>query len=112
MKGLKLITCQFWLREEIRQPHLDEIPHLHHPGMMAFNEAIMQGGASLLLHPFLIVVLQHFNVAPFQFIPNSFCIMVAFFISFIKMGISGLNVDEFTYVYEAKALAKHEGFGI
>ena len=77
---------------------------------MAFSESIMQGGASLPLHGFVEAVLQHFNVALFQFTLNSFCIMVAFFITFMEAGIGELNVDEFAFVYGIKALAKHEGF--
>ena len=110
VKKLKLIAYQFWLKEEVCQPHPDERPHLPPPGMMAFSEVIMRGGVAPPLHAFVEAVLRHFNVALFQFTLNSFCIIVAFFIAFMEVGISEPNVNEFAYLYGIKELAKHEAF--
>ena len=70
----------------------------------------MLGGASLPHHPFVKVVLQYFIVALFQFTLNSFCIIVAFFIAFTKACLIEPVVNNFSYIFEIKALAKHEGF--
>ena len=78
--------------------------------MMAFNESILRGGAALPLHGFVEAVLQHFNVAPFQFTSNSFRIIVMFIIAFMEADIGAPNIDEFTYVNEIKVLAKCMGF--
>ena len=77
---------------------------------MAFSESILQRGVGLPLHDFVEAALQHFNVAPLKFTPNSFHIIVAFFIAFMEAGIGELNVDEFTYIYGIKALSHYEGF--
>ena len=110
IKRLKYIALQFRLTREVHHPRPDERPHLPPRGLMAFSESILRGGVALPLHSFVEVVLQHFIVATFQFTPNSFRIIVAFFITFMEAGIGKPNVDKFTYVYEIKALAKHEGF--
>ena len=78
--------------------------------MMAFNESMLWGGVGLPLHGFLKAVLQHFKMASFQFTPNSFHIIVAFFVAFMEASIGEPNVDEFIYIYGIKALAHHEGF--
>ena len=70
----------------------------------------MRGGASLPLHPFLVEIIQYFNIASFQFTPKSFHIMVAFHIAFMEAGIGEPSVVEFAYVYGIKALAKNVSF--
>ena len=70
----------------------------------------MRGGVSLPLRSAIIEVLRHFNVVPFQFTLNSFCIMVTFFIAFLEVGISEPHVNQFSYMYVIKALTEHEGF--
>ena len=110
IKRVKYIAHQFWLSKEVRQSCPDERLHPSPRDMMVDSESIVQGGVGLPLHGFVKVVLQHFNVVPFQFTPHCFCIIVVFFIPFMEVGIGELNVDEFTYVYGIKALAHHEGF--
>ena len=82
MKKLKLIARQYKLGEACLKPSPTDRPHLPLFGYMAFSEVIIKGGVSLPLHPFIETVLQYFNVALFQFTPNSFRIIVAFFIAF------------------------------
>ena len=110
MKKLKLIACQYRLREEIHQPSPTDRPHLPPPGFMAFSEAIMRGGGSLPLHPFIEAVLQYFNVAPCKFTLNSFYIIMAFFIVFTEACLVEPTVNEFAYIFGIKALMKHKGF--
>ena len=78
--------------------------------MAAFLEAIIRGGASLPPHPFIVEVLDYFNVAPFQFTPIYIYTMVTFYIAFIEADIGKPLVVEFAYVYYINALARNEGF--
>ena len=110
MKKLKLIARQYRLREEIHQPSPTDRPHFPPPSFMAFSEAIMRGGGSLPLHPFIEAVLQYFNVAPFKFTLNSFYIIMAFFIVFTEACLVEPIVNEFAYIFGIKALMKHKGF--
>ena len=58
--------------------------------MTIFSKAIIQGGSSIPLHPFVIEVFDYFNIIPFQFTPNSICTMVAFYIAFMEADIGNL----------------------
>ena len=77
--------------------------------MAAFSKAIISGGASLPFYPFLVEVLDYFNVVHFQFTLNSFYTMVGFYITFIEVDIGEPLVGEFAYVYCIRALARNEG---
>ena len=52
--------------------------------MVTFSEAIIRGGVSIHLHPFVIEALDYFNLVPFQLNPNSIHTMVAFYITFME----------------------------
>ena len=65
IKRLNYLACQFYLSSTLRKPGPTERPHLPPPCMMVFSKAIIRGGASLPLHPFLVEVLKYFNLAPF-----------------------------------------------
>ena len=80
IKRLKYPTHEFYLPSTILKPGPNDRPHIRPPRMTAFSEAIIQEGASLSLHPFIIEVL---NYTPFQFTPNSIHTMVAFYIAFM-----------------------------
>ena len=62
-------------------------PHIHPPRMATFSLEIIRGGASLPFYPFIIEVLDCFNVAPFQFTPNFIRTMVTFYIAFIEANL-------------------------
>ena len=66
--------------------------------------------ASLPLNPFIVEVLEYFNVAHFQVTPNSFRTMVEFYMAFMEADIGKPSTMEFAYVYYIKALAKNKGF--
>ena len=110
VKRLKYLAHQFYLSEALPQPGPTKRPHLPLPCMMAFSEAIIQGGASLPLHPFLVQVLYYFNLAPIQFTPNSFRTMMTFYIAYMEDQLGEPSVEEFTYIYCIKALARNKGF--
>ena len=77
--------------------------------MITFSEVIMRGGASILLHPFVVEVLDYFNLIPFQLTPNSFRNIMTFYIIFMEIGIREPSTDVFAYVYCIKVLAEHKG---
>ena len=77
---------------------------------MAFSGAILKAGVSFPLHPFIDEVLQFFDVVSFQLTPNSYCIIVAFYIAFIDSYGFKSSVSHFAYVFGIKALTKHTGF--
>ena len=78
--------------------------------MATFFEAIIRGGVSLPLHLFIVEVLAYFNIAPFQFTPNSICTTVEFYIAFKEANIGKASMVEFTFVYNIKALARSKNF--
>ena len=108
MKRLKYLACQFYLFSTLCKPGPFKRPHLHHPRMMAFSKVIIWGRASLPLHPLLVEVLEYFNLAPFQFTPNSFHTMVSFYIAYMEEELGELSAKEFAYMYCTKALARNE----
>ena len=55
----------------LMQPGPNDRPHNHPPRMAAFSEAIMRGGTSIPFHPFVVEVLDYFNIVLFQFTPFS-----------------------------------------
>ena len=62
-------------------------PHIHPPCMATLSLAIIREGASLPLYPFIVEVLDYFNVAPFQFSPNSIRTIGVFYIAFMEADI-------------------------
>ena len=110
IKRLKYLTHRFYLPVPIIKPSPNDRLHIPPPRMAAFSEAIIQGGASHSLHPFIFEVLDYFNIAPFQFTSNSINTMVAFYITFIEADIGEPLVVEFAYVHCIKALARNKGF--
>ena len=101
------MATQFHLLTTILQLSPNDRQHNPLPRMVAFFEAIIQGGVSIPLHPFLVEVLDYFNLVPFQFTPNSIGTMVAFYIAFMEVDIGEPFVVEFTYIYCIKALTKN-----
>ena len=87
IKRFKYLTRQFYLPAIILKLGPTDRSHIPPPCMFTFSEAIIRRGASLPLHPFIVEVLDYFNVAPFLFTPNSICTMVAFYIAFMEADI-------------------------
>ena len=77
---------------------------------MTFSEAILETGVFLPLHPFVVQVLDYFDIAPFQLPLNSHCLIVVFYIVFSEHYGVAPSVVHFVFVYELKAIAKHIGF--
>ena len=112
VKRLKNLAHQFYLPATILKPGHNDRPHIPPHCVVAFSEAIIQGGASFPLYPFIIEVLDYFNVAHFQFTPNSIRAMVAFYIAFIEADIRKHSVVEFAYYIASKPWPGKKVFGI
>ena len=78
--------------------------------MATFSKAIIQGGASILLHSFLIEMFDYFNIVSFQFTLNSIRTVVVFYIAFMEADIGKPLAVEFAYIYCIKALTRNTGF--
>ena len=76
---------------------------------MAFSEAILKAGVFLPLYPFINEVLWFFDVVPFQLTPNSYRIIVTFYIAFTEAGFEP-SISHFAYMFGIKAVVKHAGF--
>ena len=110
IKRLKYFARQFYLPTAILKSDRNDRPHIPPPHMATFSKAIIQGEASIPLHPFIVEVLDYFNVAHFQFTPNSICTIVAFYIAFREVDIGKPSTVEFACICCINALARNKGF--
>ena len=93
-----------------RWPKSDERLHLPPIGFMAISEMTLKAGVFLPLHPFIDQALQFFDIVPFQLTPKSHCIIMAFFIAFLKMCRVKPSLEHFASIYGIKFVAKHTRF--
>ena len=77
---------------------------------MTFSETILKMRVFIPLHPFIVQVLDYFDIVPFQLPPNSHRLIVTFYIAFSEYCGVTSSVVYFAYIYEIKALAKHMRF--
>ena len=84
--------------------------HLPPLGYMAINKAILKTGVFLPFYPFIEQVLEFFDIVPFQLSPNSYRLIVAFYIAFLELCQTAPTVGHFAFIFGLKALAKHFGF--
>ena len=77
---------------------------------LVFPEEIFKMRVFLPLHPFVVQVLDYFDIIPFQLPPNSHCLIVAFYIISSEYCSFMPSVVHFEFIYGLKALAKHTGF--
>ena len=72
-------------------------------GEVCFYKVAFQCGLRFPIHPFIMELLTHFNIAFGQFIPNSWRIMIScmgIWVAVIERDM--IRVDEFTYLYFLK----------
>ena len=110
VKRLKYLLCQFYVPAAIIKLALNNGLHILPPRLVTFSEEIIRGGAFVSLHPFIVEVLDYFNVVPFKFTLNSIRTMVAFYIAFMEADTGESSAVEFAYVCCIKALARNERF--
>ena len=70
----------------------------------------MKTGVFLPFHHFIEQVLEFFDIVPFQLSPNSYRLIVAFYIAFSELCKTTPIIGHFAFIFEVKALAKHPGF--
>ena len=69
-------------------------------------------GAFLPLHSFLVEVLEYFNLAPFQFTPNFFYTMVAFYIAYMEVELGEPSTGSLPTFTASKLLPETRVSGI
>ena len=99
---------QFSERVRVRLPSEDDQACHFFPGEVCFYESTFACGLRFPVHPFLMYLVDCFGIAPGQFMPNSWRIVVS------CMGIwlasndgDMLKVDELIYLYCLKASKEH-----
>ena len=85
---------QFPKRVRIRLPHKEEKAGHFSPGEVCFYEDTFHCGLRFPVHPFIMELLNHFNIAPMQLI----CMEIWMVITEGDM----IRVDEFIYLYHLK----------
>ena len=86
-----------------RLPRKDERACAFAHGEVCFYEAAFSCGLRFLVHPFIMRLLHHLNLAPGQLMPNSWRIVISCMV--IWMTISDgdmLMVNKFVYLYRLK----------
>ena len=73
IESLSRFTQRFQFPERVRgrRPHNEVRACLFSPGEMCFYEAAFLCGLRFPVHPFIMELLNHFNIAPRQLMPNS-----------------------------------------
>ena len=104
------ISREYRLGHSARWAAGNERLHLPPSGCMTSSEAILKTGVFIPLHPFIVQVLDYFDIVPFQLPPNSHHLIVAFYIIFLKCCDVVPSVVHFAFIYKLKALYKHVKF--
>ena len=100
---------QFPERVRVRLPSKEERACNFFPGEVCFYESSFAYGLRFPVHPFLMELLDHFDVAPRQLMPNSWRIVVnCMGIWLAAMDGDMLRVDELVYLYRLKASKEYE----
>ena len=90
---------QFLERVWIRFPHKEEWACHFLPGEVCFYEAAFQNRLRFPVHPFIMELLNHFNIAPGQLMPSSWRIVISCMEIWLE-SIEGdmIRVEEFAYL--------------
>ena len=101
---------QFSERVRVRLPNEGEQACHFFPKEVCFYESAFVCGLRFPVHPFLMELLDHFDIAPRQLMPNSWRIVVSCMeIWLAAMDRDMLRVDEHVYLYRLKA-SKEYGY--
>ena len=94
---------QFLERVQIRLPHKEEQACHFSLGEVCFYEAAFQSGLRFPIHPFIMELLNHFNIAPKLLMPNLWRIVISC-MKIWQESIEGdmIRVEEFAYLYRLK----------
>lgn len=79
------------------------------PGKVCFHKAAFQCGPRFLVHPFIMELLNHFNIAPMQLMPNSSRIVISYIeIWMVVTEGDTIRLDEFVHLYYLKKSKEYE----
>ena len=94
---------QFPKEVRIRFPQEGEKACHFSPGEVCFYEAVFQCGLRFPIHPFIMELLNHFNITPGQLIPNSWRIVISCMeIWMVVTEGDTIRLDEFIHLYRLK----------
>ena len=93
---------QFPERVRVRRPNDEDRACHFFPGEVCFYESAFTCGLRLPVHPFLMELLAHFGIAPQQFMPNSWRIVVNCMQIWSASNGDMIKVGELTYLYRLK----------
>ena len=79
-------------RVRIRLPHKEERACHFSPGKVCFYETAFQCGFRFPVHPFIMELLNHFNIAPGKLIPNSWRIVISCMEQEFKSSIEAMQI--------------------
>ena len=76
---------------------------------MCFYEAALLSGLRFPIHPFIMELLNHFNIAPGQLMPNLWRIVVSCIEIWLEsMEGDMIRVDKLAYLYRLKESKEYE----
>ena len=108
---LRFISREYRLVHSARWAAQNERLYLPPRGYMTFSEVILKTGVFLPLHPFIVQVLDYFDIIPFQFPPNSHRLIVAVYIIFSECYSVALSVIHFVFIYSSRPSLNMRDFG-
>ena len=100
------VAHEYRLEDIARWSKQDERLDLPSMDFMAISKAILKARVFLPLHSFIDQVLQFFDIVLFQLTPNSYHIMMAFFITFSEARMVEPSLGHFAYIFGIKVVVK------
>ena len=98
---------QFPDRVRVRLPHGKERACHFSPEEVCLYEAAFLSGLRFPIHPFIMELLGHFEIAPGQLMPNSWRIVVSCMEIWLTTEGDMIKVDELVYLYHLKESKEH-----
>ena len=99
---------QFPAQVRVRRPGSEDRACHFFPGEVCFYEAAITCGLRLLVHPLVMELLGYFGIAPGQFMPNSWRIVINCMEIWLATNENMIKVNELIYLYRLK---KSKEFG-
>lgn len=81
---------------------LKDRAHLPPAGQIVFLDAIMRYGVYLPLKPYFRRIIEYYNFAHFQLIPNAYRLMVVLYIIFHRLKLGEPQLENFVWVFQIK----------
>ena len=100
---------QFPERVRVHRPNEEDRTYHFFPSEVCFYEATFTCGLRLPVHPFIMELLGHFGIAPGQFMPNSWRIVVNCMEIWLAANGDMIKVGELVHLYRLKG-SKEYGY--